>query len=391
MPREEIYMPPVPEEEHQIIEPVQFDFGLRRRTFVQLFATGLMIVVAPFPSGAQERRGRRGGRGRGPENLWERIHIGKDGLITLLAGKVEVGQGSRAEYAQAAAEELRVAADRVQVLMSDTGLTPNDGITAGSGSTPRTVPAIRQAAAAARDVLLQLASQRWGVKSTSVEMRDGKFLHAATQRTLTLGELAQSEGLPKAFEQAGPATAALTAVDDWKVMGTSVARPNARDLVTGVHRYASDIRRPDMLRGKVLRAPTYGAKLISVDLTPAKEMPDVVAIQDGSFIGVTAPTTFRAQAALDAIARTAKWEAAPQPYSKEIYDYLRAHVSGNLPKNEFAEARTLLTFSTLRWKPARRWRSGRTKSSPCGRARKTRLVIGANSPAPCGWMRTTSG
>jgi len=41
---------PAPEDEHQIIEPVEFDFGLRRRTFVQLVATGLMIAVAPFPS-----------------------------------------------------------------------------------------------------------------------------------------------------------------------------------------------------------------------------------------------------------------------------------------------------------------------------------------------------
>ena len=100
---------PAPEDEHQIIEPVEFDFGLRRRTFVQLVATGLMIAVAPLPSYSQQAGGRRGGGGRGgggTRNVWERIHIGKDGVITLLAGKVEVGQGSRAEYAQAAAEEL---------------------------------------------------------------------------------------------------------------------------------------------------------------------------------------------------------------------------------------------------------------------------------------------
>ena len=329
---------PAPEDEHQIIEPVEFDFGLRRRTFVQLVATGLMIAAAPLPSYSQERGGRRGGGGGGgTRNVWERIHIGKDGVITLLAGKVEVGQGSRAEYSQAAAEELRVSAEQIQVVMSDTGLTPNDGNTAGSGSTPRTVPAIRQAAAAARQALLELASKRWSVERTSVELRNGKITHAATQRTLTLGELAQSEELPKAFAQPAPSAAALTAVSDWKVLGTSVPRPNARDLVTGTHRYPSDIKRPDMLRGKVLRAPSYGAKLISIDLTPAKEMKDVLVIQDGSFIGVAAPTSFRAQAALDVISKTAKWEAAPHPASKEVYDHLRAHVAGGVPKNEFAE------------------------------------------------------
>jgi len=330
---------PLPEDEHQIIEPVGFEFGLHRRTFVQLVTTGLMIVAAPWSSSAQERGERRGGRGGGggTRNVWERIHIGKDGVITLLAGKVEVGQGSRAEYAQSAAEELRVPAEQIQVVMSDTSLTPNDGNTAGSGSTPRTVPAIRQAAAAAREALLELASKRWQVERASVEMRDGRIIHGATKRTLTFGELAQSEELPRTFEQATPSNASLPAAGDWKVMGTSVARPNARDLIAGAHRYPSDIKRPDMRYGKVLRAPSYGAKLVSIDLTPAREMKDVVAVQDGSFVGVAAPTSAVAQAALEAIAKTAKWEAAPHPASKEIYDYLRAHIPGGVPKNEFAE------------------------------------------------------
>lgn len=329
---------PTPEDEYQIIEPVAFDFGLHRRTFVQLVATGLMIVAAPWPTEAQERE-RRGGRGGGAtmRNVWERIHIGKDGVITLLAGKVEVGQGSRAEYAQATAEELRVSAEQVQVLMSDTGQTPNDGNTAGSGSTPRTVPTIRLAAAAAREALLELASKRWGGERTAIELRDGKFSHAATQRTLTFGELAQSVELPKALKQFTPPEAALTAVADWKVMGKSAPRPNARDLVTGTHRYPSDIKRPGMLYGKVLRAPSYGAKLVAIDLTPAKQLQDVTAIQDGAFVGVAAPTTYEARVALDAIAKTAKWETAPHPSSKEVYNYLRDHVEGGVPRNGFTE------------------------------------------------------
>src|SRR5947207_6746032 len=90
-------------EEDQIIEPVPFTFGLQRRTFVQLLATGLM-VAAPLSSDAQ-RRG--GGRGREQQRVdpSARIHIGKDGTIEVLTGKVEVGQGARAEVAQAAAEE----------------------------------------------------------------------------------------------------------------------------------------------------------------------------------------------------------------------------------------------------------------------------------------------
>src|ERR1043166_7575704 len=144
MKHEKLPIVPWPEDQDQIIEPVDFSFGLRRRTFVQWVTTGLMIAAAPMPALAQQPRGggRRGGGFGGAQirNLWERVHIGKDGVVTLLAGKVEVGQGSRAEFTQAAAEELRVPASQIQLVMSDTGLTPNDGNTAGSGSTPRPAP-----------------------------------------------------------------------------------------------------------------------------------------------------------------------------------------------------------------------------------------------------------
>ncbi|HEX5223330.1 MAG TPA: molybdopterin cofactor-binding domain-containing protein [Verrucomicrobiae bacterium] len=326
---------PLPEDVDQIIEPVEFDFGLKRRTFVQLVATGLAILSAPMPSLAQQRGGQRGGSQL--RNLWERVHIGADGMVTLLCGKVEVGQGSRAEFTQAAAEELRVPASQVQVTMSDTGLTPNDGNTAGSGSTPRTVPAIRNACAAAREALLDLAAKRWSVERPAVDLREGKFIHADSRRTLTFAELAQDDEVKKLLEQTTASNPKLTAVGDWKVLGTSVARPNAGDLITGTHRYPSDIKRPGMLRGKVLRPPSYGAKLISIDLTPAKQMKDVVAVQDGDFVGVAAPTTHQAQQALAAIAKTAEWEPAPHPSSKEVYNHLRERAQGGVPKNGFTE------------------------------------------------------
>jgi CO/xanthine dehydrogenase Mo-binding subunit len=318
-------------DDEQIIEPVGYRFGLRRRSFVQLVATGLMIAAAPLPSPAQQRR--RGGGGDGARNVWARIHIGKDGVITVLTGKVEVGQGSRAEISQAAAEELRVPADLIQLTMADTALVPNDGITAGSGSTPRTVPSVRGAAAAARTTLLGLAAARWSVEPATLEIRDAKITHAATKRTLTFAELAQGDDLQKAFEQAAPNNDSLTPVNDWKVLGTAVSRPNARDLITGGHDYPSDIKRPGMWYGKVLRQPSYGAKLVSLDVEPAKAMKDVTVVQDGAFTGVVAPTTFLAEQALVLLAKNAKWETAPHPSSKELYDYLGKHAS--IPANQF--------------------------------------------------------
>jgi isoquinoline 1-oxidoreductase len=327
-------------EGEDLSQPVHFDFAVSRRDFVQTLGAGLLIAVSAGPALAQRAGGRGGGGGGRSRSVAARIHLGQDGTVTVLTGKIEMGQGARAELTQAAAEELRLPAGQVRMLMGDTSQVPDDGVTAGSRTTPSTVPAVRQGAAAARQLLVQLAAQRWAVEPGTVEVRDGSVTHPATQRTLTYADLARSDELPKAFAQPVPDNVAVTPTPQWKVMGTSVPRPNARDLVTGAHRYPSDHRRPGMLYGQVLRPPSYGAKLVAVDLGPARAMKDVVAVQDGSFVGVAAPTTFQARQALAAIAETARWEPAPHPSSREVFAYLRQRAQGGVPRNPFAEEMT---------------------------------------------------
>ena len=314
-------------------ERVDYSFGLKRRSFVQILSAGLLIAVSA-PALAQRRGGRGGG---GTRSIAARIHLGKDGTITVMTGKVEGGQGARAELSQAAAEELRVPLSQIQLVMADTSLVPDDGITAGSGSTPRTVPAVRQGAAAARDLLLDFACKRWNVDRNAVQLKDGKVTDAAGQRTLTYADLAASDDASKALEQPIPSDVTLTPVKEWKVFGHPASRPNGRDIVTGAHKYPSDTIRPGMLYGKVLRAPSYGAKLTSVDLGPAKAMKDVVAVQDGQFVGVAAPTAFLAEQARAAIAKTAKWDLSPHPASKDLFDYLKQHAHDYPSASPFAD------------------------------------------------------
>ncbi len=334
-----------PLEYDEPVDRVEFDFAnlalnVSRRQFVQVLGAGILIAVVVDPSevAAQNpnRRGRGGFGGGRPTTVAARLHIGKDGAITLLTGKVEAGQGARAEMTQAAAEELRVAAERIAVLMADTGLVPNDGITAGSGSTPRTVPVIRQAAAFARQLLVELACRRWDVKPADVDVRDGKVIHGASNREQTYADLAGADDAATLFKQNVPENVTVTPVSEWKVLGQSVHRPNRRDIVTGAHAYPSDTIRKGMLHGRILRPASYGAKLSKIDLEPAKAMSGVIAVQDEQFVGVAAPSTFQAAQALEAIAATAQWETAPHPASSELYEYLKQHVRGGLPKNPFA-------------------------------------------------------
>jgi isoquinoline 1-oxidoreductase len=326
---------PAQPEYEEDLQPVGYDFGLKRRAFVQLLGAGLLVAVSAAPALAQ-RRGGRGGGG-GARSIAARVHLGKDGAITVMTGKVEGGQGARAELSEAAAEELRVSVSRIQLVMADTSLVPDDGITAGSGSTPRTVPAVRQGAAAAREVLVDFAAKRWGVDRGTVQVQDGKATRTSSQETLSYADLAADEDTAKTLDQAVPSEVTLTRVAEWKVLGNSTPRPNARDIVTGAHQYPSDISRPGMLYGKVLRPPSYGAKLTSIDLAPAQAMRDVVAVRDDEFVGIAAPTTFLAEKALDAVGKTAKWEPAPHPSSKELFNYLKQHVPDGVPPNPFAE------------------------------------------------------
>ncbi|HJS75556.1 MAG TPA: molybdopterin cofactor-binding domain-containing protein, partial [Vicinamibacteria bacterium] len=125
-------------------------FAWTRRGFLGSLGAGFVVAAAID-------------RGEGSEKddlgpiLGARLHVGEDGIVTVFSSKVEVGQGSRAQLGQAAAEELRLPLDRVRMVLAETDRVPDDGGTFGSRTTGYTVPDVRKAAAAARELLLNLA------------------------------------------------------------------------------------------------------------------------------------------------------------------------------------------------------------------------------------------
>lgn len=303
------------------IQPVEesSESTLDRRTFLQILGSGILITVTAPVTWAQ--RGESSGM-----PVSARLLLNKDGTITAMSGKVEEGQGPRAELSQAAAEELHVAVDQVHLVMADTDLVPDDGVTAGSRTTPRDVPPMRQAAATARELLTQLAARQWKIDVGNLEVRDGVITSPATSQRMTYSDLAKASDIISVFGQGIRPDVTVASVDEWKVLGEPVARPNSRDLVTGVHRFPSDVVRPNMLYGKVMRPATYGATLESVNLSAAEAMDDVAVVRKGQFVGFAARSSYRATQALEAVAKTASWKASPQPVSnRTVYDYLKLH------------------------------------------------------------------
>ena len=118
----------------------------------------------------------------------------------------------------------------------------------------------------------------------------------------------------------GPDTP-TTPPDRWKVAGTSVPKADGRAFVTGTHQYASDVRRPGMLFGRVLRPAAFRAKMTSVETKAAAALPGVTVVRDGEFVGVTAPTSHAAEAALAAI--KADWQTVPQPSAADLFRHLK--------------------------------------------------------------------
>jgi len=323
------------------VVPYDFRVEVTRRDFLAVLGAGLMIAVTVEPAkGRQVPAGnRRGGgfTGRGAVNVAARVHVGADGVLTVMTGKVECGQGTRAELTQASAEELRVGVDRVRLVMADTDLVPDDGGTYGSLTTPATVPAVRRGCAAARDLLVGFAAREFGIDPKAVEFRDGRAGAPGSAPTVGYENLATNRESARAFASAVSAEVRLMPVEKWEILGKPSPRPNGRDVVRGTHKYPSDIARPGMLHGKVLRPPSYGAKLVSIDLAPAREMDGVVAVRDGEFVGVAAPSTWLARQAIDALADSARWEPRPHPSSVELYDHLRRRARDQPPANPFGD------------------------------------------------------
>lgn len=308
-------------ERYELREAPRYHFDFDRRDVIKVLGGGIAVFLVARPAAAQQRGGRGkggGGGGNRPTQIGGYLHIAEDGQISLYCGKTEVGQNVRTSVTQAAAEELRVKPEAIRTILADTDLVPDDGGTSGSRSTPSTVPQIRRVAAATRELLIDLAAEQLKVDRTALAADDGRIVHTAASRSLSFGELTKGQKLTKEIS----GSVDLTPANKWKVLGTSTPKVNIHDIVTGKHQYSSDVRLPGMLHGKVLRPPTLDAKLISVNLKDAEALPGVVALHDGNFTGVAAPTIYEAEQALAKI--KAEWSpTSMQSSSKSIYADLK--------------------------------------------------------------------
>ena len=297
-----------------------FVYTVDRREFLKLTGTGLLVMIAVEPligraQGAPPQGGRPGGY---PTDINAYLHIGADGRITCLVGKIEMGQGAMTSLPQLAAEELDVPLTSVDIVMGDTDLCPWDMGTFGSLSVRQFGPVLRAAAAEAKAVLLQLGAERLQVPVTDLTVDAGAVVSKSDKtKKVTYGQLTEGKRIERKLE----GKPALEAVSAFTIVGKTPPRRDAIEKVTGKAKYAGDIVPAGALHARVLRPPAHGATLANVDTSAAEKVPGVRVVRDGDFVAVLHEHRDEADKALGLIKATFK----PSPSTlndQTIFDHL---------------------------------------------------------------------
>ena len=256
------------------------------------------------------------------------IRIDPDGKITIFTGKAELGQGIKTALVQLAAEELVVAPEAIHLVTADTALTPDEGYTAGSHSMQDSGTAIRHAAAQAREVLIGAAAARWQVPPERLQAKDGAVV-ADDGRRAGYGELVSGELL---HIRAKPDAKSLDPAQH-QIVGRSLARVDIPAKVAGGEAYVQDLRFADIVHGRVVRPPSYGAKLRGIDLGAVRNVAGLLKVYwDGSYLAVIAESEYQAIAAARALSTVSQWEERPTlPEPAELFDWLAAEPSQPVP------------------------------------------------------------
>ena len=295
--------------------------GMNRRRFIAR-SGALVVSFSLLPRLAGAQAGKLPGSLSKEPMLDAWIRVGADGRITVFTGKAELGQGIKTALIQVAAEELVVEPSRIELVTADTSRTPDEQYTSGSQSMQESGTAILHAAAQTRAALAELAAKRLGVPLDKLTIRD-EAVNGVPYAELVAGQTLHVRAQPQS-----PLRDPMTRT----VMGKPLARVDIPAKLTGQAIYVQDLRLPGMVHARVLRPPSYGARLKALDSAAAAAMPGVLkVVRDGSFVAVVAAHEFEAIQAMRALAAAARWdERATLPDQTDLYSYLQRLPADNI-------------------------------------------------------------
>ena len=160
--------------------------------------------------------------------------------------------------------------------------------------------AMRTAGAAAREMLIAAAANRWSVSSTELTTELGYVQHNASGRSLSFGELAADAALLEP-----PENPSLKDRSQFNIMGRAISRNDIPAKVDGSAMYGLDAHSDDMLYAAIKLTPVFGTKLLSVDASEAlaqRGVKRVIELEDS--VAVVADNYWRAKKALELVNAT---------------------------------------------------------------------------------------
>jgi nicotinate dehydrogenase subunit B len=259
-----------------------------------------------------------------PRKLDSWLAVGADGTITAYTGKCDFGQGIFTAQTQLVAEELCVPIARVKLIECDTSVTPDQGTTSGSQSTPTNFNSenLALAAATAREALLKLAAEELDEPVDHLMLENGVITGKA-------GRHVRYEDLlgNKYFNLILSTTAKRRSADQWTVLGKPIPSLDRAALMTGSFEFLHYVRVPGMLHGRVVRPPEMGATVATVDESSVRHIPGLTkVVVRKDFVGVVAETQY--QAILAARQLVVRWNPGPElPPQKTFFEYLQRQPS----------------------------------------------------------------
>ncbi len=241
-------------------------------------------------------------------NAW--LSVGEDDAVTVMLGKSEMGQGVMTALPMLVAEELRADWRRIRVepapaakayvMKGDFGYQ----VTGGSTSVKSSWEPLREAGAAAREMLIAAAARRWKVDPESCRAEDG-VIHGPGDRSATFGELAAA-----ATRVPVPRRPRRFAPSSYVLVGRSIDRLDVPSKVDGSARFGIDVTRPGLRVAMIARPPAAGATIARHDEKAALAVPGVRAVVPvGDGIAVVADGTWAARKGREALA--VAWNAGP--------------------------------------------------------------------------------
>lgn len=206
------------------------------------------------------------------------LRITHDGKIVIMAKNPEIGQGVFTSLPMLIAEELDVDWKQVTVQQAEASTQMGEQVAAGSGSIKNNFEPLRKAGAIAREILLEVASRRWGVPVGECRAESGSIKHPPTQRQFSYGELVDQN----INQVITPEYPRLKDPKDFKIVGTRIGGADNRGIVTGKTVFGMDCRPAGALVAVIERCPAFTGKVARFDSTAALKVPGVLHVVEVS-------------------------------------------------------------------------------------------------------------